>query len=374
MIRTFQSLVKVDPGFNPDKVLTMDISITRSKYPDRRSRSGFFEEALERVRNVPGVEAAAGIYPLPLGGAEEGMGFGIENAPPLQPGEVRSVGPRWVSSDFFLTMGIPLRDGRVFDQRDNQEAPLVVLVNEALVERYFPNENPIGKRVTFDGSQSGPNWRQIVGIVGNVKHSNMEDDARPQLYIPHTQFAIQGESIPILTFVVKTNTEPRSLVQALRGQILAVDQDQPITKVKTMDEWVGNAIAQKRFNMFLFGVFAATALLLAAVGIYGVMAYSVNQRTHEIGIRLALGAQTSDVLAMVVGQGMRLAVAGVGLGLIAAFALMRLLATLLYNVSTSDLTTFLVMSLILTGVALVACLVPARRATKVDPMVALRYE
>jgi putative ABC transport system permease protein len=369
MIRAFQRLMKVDPGFKSENVLTMDIAITRSKYPDRRTRSDFFEAALARISTVPGVEAAAGIYPLPLGGAEEGVGFTIENEPPRQPGDSRSVGPRWVSSDFFLAMGIPLRDGRTFDRRDSEDAPLVVIINDALAERYFPNENPIGKRVAIDSNQGNPNWRQIVGLVANIKHTNLEDDARPQLYIPHTQFAI-----PSLTFVVKTSTEPLALVNALREQVLAVDKDQPVTNIKTMDEWVGNALAQKRFNMFLFGVFAATALLLAAVGIYGVMAYSVNQRSHEIGIRLALGAQTGNVLAMVIRQGMLLALSGVGIGLIAAFALTRLLANLLFNVSTSDLTTFLAMSLILTGVALVACLVPARRATKVDPLAVLRNE
>jgi putative ABC transport system permease protein len=369
MIRTVQGLMKVDPGFNPERVVTMEIALTRSKYPDRRARSGFFEETLERVRNVPGVETAAAIYPLPLGGAEEGVGFGIENQPPLPPGELRTAGPRWISQDYFLAMGIPLRDGRFFDQRDHLDAPLAVIVNEAFVNRYFPNENPIGKRIAFDATQGTANWREIVGIVGNVKHINLEDEARPQLYIPHTQFAS-----PLLTLVVKTGGEPLSLVNALRAQVIAVDKDQPITNIKTMDEWVGNALAQKRFNMFLFTVFAACALVLAAVGIYGVMAYSVNQRSHEIGIRLALGAQTSDVLAMVIRQGMVLALAGTGLGLIASFALTRLMANLLFNVSTSDLATFLLMPLILIGVALVACLAPARRATKVDPMVALRYE
>ncbi len=369
MVQTFQRLVNVDPGFKPDQLLTMDIALTRSKYPTPQSRAGFYETALERVRNVPGVEAAAGIYPLPLGGAEEGVGFGIENEPPRQPGESRSAGPRWVTHDFFQTMGIPLREGRAFDRRDTADAPRVVIINEAFAERHFANENPLGKRIAFDATQGNANWREIIGIVGNVKHTNLEDEARPQLYIPHEQFPV-----PFLTFVVKTRTEPTSLANALRAQVLAVDQDQPITNIKTMDEWVGDALAQKRFNMFLFGVFALTALLLAAVGIYGVMAYSVNQRTHEIGIRRALGAQTGDVLRMVIRQGMLLALTGVGLGLMAAFALTRLLANLLYNVSASDLTTFFITSLILTGVALVACLVPARRAMRVDPMIALRYE
>lgn len=368
MIRSFVTLLNVDPGLNAQNVLTLDIGLPRTKYTGPQ-QIAFFQQVISRMQALPGVQSAGAVYPLPLSGAEEGMGFAIEGRPVTNPGESFNAGPRWVSADYFKVMSIPLLRGRELTERDGPDSTRVLVISEAMARAYWPDEDPIGKRVAFDQTNGAPNWREIVGVVRDVKHSSLDATSKPEMYIPFAQFPIFFQTV-----VLRTTGDPLSLVAAARSEVLAVNKDQPISNIHTMEELLSNSIAQRRFNMLLLSVFAAVALLLSAVGIYGVMSYSVAQRTHELGLRMALGAQSSHVVALVVRQGMTLALIGVGVGLAASFALTRIMASLLYGVSTTDTLTFSLIALLLASVALLACYLPARRATKVDPMVALRYE
>ncbi|HSB12386.1 MAG TPA: ABC transporter permease [Blastocatellia bacterium] len=367
MIRSFVRLLNVDTGLDSNNVLTVDVGLPRGKFTGQQ-QVAFFQQTIERLQNLPGVESAGAVYPLPLSGAEEGMGFGIEGRQ-APTGEAFNAGPRWVSPDYFKAMRISVVAGREFTDRDTSDAPRVVVINEAMSRRYWLDEDPLGKRIAFDGTNAGPNWRQIIGVVRDVRHTSLDSAPKPEIYIPFPQFPSF-----FMTLVVRTTGDPLSLVGAIRGEVLAIDKNQPISNVHTMEQLVSDSVAQRRFNMLLLGVFGAVALVLSAVGIYGVMSYSVAQRTHELGVRMALGAQTSNLVALVVRQGMVLALFGVGVGLAAAFALTRLMSSLLYGVSTTDPLTYSLIGLLLAGVALLACYLPARRATKVDPMVALRYE
>jgi putative ABC transport system permease protein len=274
------------------------------------------------------------------------------------------------SEDYFQTMGIPLVKGRYFDARDTAEAPGVAIISEALARKYWPDEDPVGKRITFEGGQQQPRYREIVGVVGHVRNESLEGESRGQYYVPYAQRPTSSD----LFLVVRADGDPSTLAPLVRGRIASVDKDLPVYKVTTMEKLVSDSLAQRRFSMFLFGVFAALAMALAVVGLYGVMSYGVAQRTHEIGLRMALGAQGRDVLRMVVGQGMVLVAIGLGLGLVGAFLLTRLMTSLLYGVSAADPLTYAGIALLLSAVAFLASYIPARRATKVDPMVALRYE
>ena len=368
MIRSFVRLLNESPGLDPENVLTLDVVLPRNKYTGPQQMA-FFQQVIDRMKALPSVKSAGAVFPLPLSGAEEGMGFSIEGRPPAAPGESLSTGPRWVSPDYFKVMGLRLMRGREISEGDGSNSPNVLVINEAMAGRFFPDEDPIGKRIAFNRVNGVPNWREIVGVVGNVKDIALDTEPRPQMYIPFTQ-----SPIFIMTLVLRTAGDPLSLVAAARGEVVAVNPSQPISNVHTMEELVSNSAAQRRFNMLLLSIFAGVALLLAAVGIYGVMSYAVAQRTHEMGVRMALGARTPDVLALVIKQGMTLALSGVGIGLAAAYGLTRILESLLYGVSPTDPLTFSMIAVLLALIALLACYLPARRATKVDPMNALRYE
>lgn len=370
MIKSFWQLQKVDPGFNPDNTLTVQVSLPKTKYPEESQQVAFFQQLIERVATLPGVQSAGAGHVVPLSGNDFVLAFEIDGRPPLQPGVTQSTNYYSVSADYFKAMGIPLRRGRVFTERDIKDSPRVAVINETMAKKIFPDEDPIGKRITFDNRQKGnPEWFEIVGIVGDVKQYSLDQVTTMQTYEPYIQ-----QTFPYMTLVVRTTGDPTNLNAAIRSEVLKLDKEQPTTNFKTLNEFFSISIAQQRFSVVLLGMFAVVALVLSAVGIYGVLSYAVTQRTHEIGIRVALGAGKRDVLRLVVGQGMLLTVIGVAGGLGAAFALTRLMASLLFGVTATDAVTFASVASLLLAVALLACYIPARRATKVDPLVALRYE
>jgi putative ABC transport system permease protein len=369
LARSFIRLMSVDAGFNPRNVITMRVNLPQNKYPERRDQTAFFKQVISRVETLPGVQTVGAVSHLPLSGAEESGNFSIEGRPPVDPKESPIVNLRAISPGYFQAMEIPLLKGRDFTEQDNDQSPYVAIISESLARRFFPDEDPIGQRVKRGSASSTLPWATIVGIVADIKHSALDAEPKPHLYFSYLQ-----NPFPYLTLVVRSATSPEGLAAALRSEVWAVDKDQPVTAITTMERYLSEAMATRRFNMILLGVFAIVALVLAAVGIYGVISYSVTQRTHEIGVRMALGASSGDVMRLIVGQAMTLAAAGVAAGLVAAFALTRVMESLLFGVSSHDVITFIAIPLVLGAVALAACLVPARRATKVDPMVALRYE
>ncbi|HXU38902.1 MAG TPA: ABC transporter permease [Blastocatellia bacterium] len=371
LIRSFMRLQQVSPGFNPANVLTMQLSLPRSKYADKPQIATFFDQLVQRVSTLPGVQSAAVGTNLPMANDGWNASFAVENLQ-VGPDEPSPHGdPHRISPDYFAAMGIPLLRGRFFTNADSKDSLPVAIVDQTLAEQYWPDQDPIGKRIAafFEGPSSQPHWREIVGVVGHVKQYGLDGKSKVQYYFPQTQSTQNS-----MYLVLRTASDPKAMVAAIREALDSIDKDQPIYKVTTLEQMVANSTSQKRFSMFLLGVFAAVALLLAAVGIYGVMSYAVTQRTHEVGIRMALGAQQRDVLALVVRQGMLMAVIGVGIGLIGAFAATQVMASLLFGVGTHDPLTFAGISLLLGTVALIASFIPARRATRVDPMIALRYE
>jgi len=369
LVKSFSRVQHVNPGFRPDHVIAMDISLPQQGYGQPEQRVAFMRQLIERVRAVPGVEGTGATTVLPLGGNNQSGSFQIEGRQVPQ-GQSSPHGDRWrVTSDYFKTMGIRLVKGRYFDDRDSPESPGVAIVDETMAKKYWPNEEPVGKRITFEGSQAGPRWREIVGIVGHVKHSGLEGESRVQYYVPYLQSPASAMSL-----VTRTTGDPTATASGIRGAVASIDANLPVFRVRTMEQFVSDSMAQRRFAMYLFAVFAVIALLLAAVGLYGVMAYSVTQRTHEIGVRMALGAKRTDVMRLVVGNGMLLAGVGVGVGIGAAFGFTRLMSTLLFGVKPTDIAVFALIALGLTAVAALASYLPARRATKVDPLIALRYE
>jgi putative ABC transport system permease protein len=367
MIKSFLKLQSVDPGFRPERILTMQLDLSMPRYGEQRKQSDFFKQVLERVEHLPGVESASVTSSLPLTGSSMMMMFmSVEGQPDPVPGQAPPVIGNAVSDNYFNTMRIPLLKGRFFNEQDTETSAKVVIVNETFARRYWPDEDAVGKRV-MGNSRSGR--RTIVGVVGDVHGSGLGEEVRSEIFLPYLQSPTSRLSI-----AVRTEADPLSMVAAVRSQVQDVDRDQPVAKIMTMNQHLAQSVSEPRFNMLLLGVFAALALALAAVGIYGVMSYTVAQRTHEIGIRMALGAQQNDVVRLIVRQAMVLTVSGVVIGLGAAFALTRVMGSLLYGVSATDPSTFALISLMLTGVALGACFVPARRAARVDPLVALRYE
>jgi putative ABC transport system permease protein len=371
LIRSFAQLTEVDPGFDPRGIVMMNVWPQPPKYTNAQANA-FHQQTLERVRALPGVEAATMVHPAPLSGDSRSADFGVEGRPsPTE--EPFNAGLRIVSPDFFKTFHVPLINGRLFAESDDAKAPPVVVVNESLARNYFANENPLGKRIVSSGQTYA-----IVGVVGDVKHSALDEEAKAELYLPMGQssrrtmtLAVRASGDPL---AVRASGDPLQIVAAVRGQIRAVDTEMPIFNLQMMERLIDKSVAPRRFNMLLLGVFALVGLALAAVGLYGVMSYTVTQRTHEIGVRMAMGAQTDDVLRLIVGEGLKLTLIGALLGLGGALALTRLLKTLLFGVSATDPLTFIVIAALLIMVALLACWIPARRATKVDPLIALRHE
>jgi putative ABC transport system permease protein len=371
LIRSFMRLQQVTPGFNPSNVLTMQLSLPRSKYGENQQIASFFEQVVQRVQALPGVSSAAVGNNLPMGNDNWNASFAVENLQ-VGPDEPSPHGdPHMISPDYFQAMGIPLLRGRFFTEGDSKDSLPVAIIDETLAGQYWPDQDPVGHRIAafFDGPRGQLHWRQIVGVVGHVKQYGLDGKTKVQYYFPQSQRPERDTYL-----IVRTTSESKGMTAAVRSAVESIDKDQPIYRVMTLEQIVSNSVVQKRFSMFLLGIFAAVALVLAAVGIYGVMSYAVTQRTHEIGIRMALGAQRKDVLALVVRQGMVMTLIGVGIGLAGAFAATRVMASLLFGVGAHDPLTFAAISLLLGGVALIASFIPAIRATKVDPMIALRYE
>jgi putative ABC transport system permease protein len=367
MIKSLLRLQSVDPGFNPENVLTGQLNLPAARYSDPSQQINFYQQVLQRTQTLPGVQAAGLVTTLPMSGANIILTLGIEGRPPAPPGQRPRTGYNAVSPDYFRAMGTPLRHGRFFTDRDARDAAPVVIVNESFVWEFFPSEDPIGKHIIIGYGTPVP--RQIVGVVGDVRHFGLDIDTRPEVYTPYQQI-----SWSFMTLVVRAASNPRGLVRTLQHQIRSVDKDQVLSRVRLMEELVSESVAAPRFRTLLVGLFAGLALVLAAIGVYGVMAYAVTQRTHEIGIRMALGADRRTVMMLILRQATLLTLTGIGIGLAGAWALARLISDLLFGVGANDPLTFVGVPLLLMGVALGASLIPAYRATKVDPMVALRYE
>lgn len=369
MIRSFLSITKVSPGFNPKGVLTLGIGLS-SKYPDIQKQAVFYENLLAKVRAMPGVQSAAGIIRIPMAGFNASTGFTIQGKP-VQIGSEPTADYRAVTGDYFKTMGIPLLEGRDFTERDNRDAADAIVINALLADRFFASEDPIGKRIQIFPDPA--RWREVVGVVGDVRLQGFDAEVNPTLYVPMAQNPYPA-ALRNVFLTVRTEGEPKALVPGIRSELRSLDREVPISQIQTMEEVVRSSLAQRRLSMSLLVVFAALATALAAVGIYGVMAYIVAGRTHEIGIRMAMGAQPAEVLRMILRDGGKLTGMGVGIGLAASVVLTRALSSLLYGVSASDPITFGAISLLLICAAMLASYIPARRAAAVDPMEALRYD
>ena len=370
LFRSFLRLQSVEAGFTPQQVLTAKLSPAGPQFQNDPDYISFYDQVLERTRQIPGVQSAGTINTLPLSPGPT-TGFRVEGRPIVTIDKWQMVNFRNVSPDYFLTMNIPILKGRAFAPQDDLNAPRRLMINQALAERDFPNEDPVGKRVAFRNPEPNvePVWFEIVGVTANVRSLELREEPQPEIY-----FASRQDAFSQVAIVVRSSVPPESIAAALRQAVAEVDRSVPVSEVKTMEHIVSESVTQPRFNLFLLGLFSSIALLLSVAGIYGVTAYTVAQRTHELGIRIALGAQVGDVLRMILGQGMAVIGAGIAIGLLAAFGLMRLMNSLLFGVSATDPFTFIGITVVLIGAGLLACYVPARRATKVDPLVALRYE
>ncbi|HEX7177085.1 MAG TPA: ABC transporter permease [Pyrinomonadaceae bacterium] len=370
LVKSFWKLTAVNPGFNPEGVLTATMTLSDNKYEEDDQQREAYRRALERVAAMPGIDSAGLISPLPMSGNSIGTNFTVNNNTFDAPENVYRGERKAVSADALRTLGIPVVRGRAFTERDGEGAPRVFLVSEELARKCFPDGDALGRQMSMR-DLGGISTGEIVGIVTDVKYEGLDAETPPAYYVSYLQTPSNGLSVVVRA---RAGTDAAALAPTLRAAVLEADKDQPLAEVRTMSAMLANSLARERFQMLLLSIFAGTALLLAAVGLFGVMSYTVAQRTHEIGIRMALGAQTRDVMRLIIGRGMALTLAGVGVGLVGAFALTRLMSGLLYGVSAHDPATFALVTALLVIVAFLSCYLPARRATKVDPMVALRYE
>jgi putative ABC transport system permease protein len=371
LIKSFVRLSNVDLGFDQHGLLTMEIALPPSKYQDSQRQVTFFQQALESLKSMPNVQHVGAISDLPLLGGNSTI-FQVEGVPAITEGEKPLTEYRLINADYFRAMRIPLLKGRFFTEQDNKTSTGVVIISETLANRFLPGQDPLGKRL---GLSNPPDWREVVGVVRDVRDYGPDIQPNPQCYVPYLQNTpdyLEGSSSS-MALVVRADS-PVSLTGVVRHQIQALDKNQPIQNLRTMEEIFAESVAQRRFNMLLISLFAGLALLLATLGVYGVISYSVTERIHEFGIRMALGAQPADVLKLVLSQGIKLAAAGIILGLIAAFAITRLLSSLLYGVTATDPVIFIAASFLMATIALLASYHPARKATKVHPMIALRTE
>jgi len=371
LIRSFARLIDVNPGFDTEHILTMQVGLPNASYGQPEKRIAFMQQLEANLKAIPDVASVGIVTRLPLLSALNNVTtyLSIEGRP-MQPSERPEIDFRRASTGYFETMNIPLRSGRLVTEQDVANNTHLVVINEAMAKRFWPGEDPVGRRIsTATSSGQQTQWQTIVGVVGNVRHLGLDTEPRPELYYHANTSPPFG---PVL--VIRSKTDPKALISLARAKVRELDGDLPISNVNTMEQLVAQSVAQRRFGMFLLASFAGLALLLAAVGIYGVISYSVAQRTQEIGVRMALGARTSDVLKLIMKNGLVLACVGLAIGLTGAFLLTRLMARLLFEVRPTDALTFAIVSVGLLLVAFLACYLPARRATKVDPLVALRYE
>jgi putative ABC transport system permease protein len=367
LVKSFLRLLNVGPGFDPHNLLTLKVDLPSTRYSKDPEVIAFFPDLLQRIKALPGVESASASSSLPFTGIGAGTSFTIEGRP-ASPGNELSTDVRVIEPDYFRTMRIPLQQGRLFTRQEDTRESHVVIVSEALVQEYFPNQNPLGKKITIDmKDQNVPS--EIVGVVGDVKHHGLDSTSLPTIYWPHPELVYNS-----MTLVVRSKADPMPLTSSIRAIVQSLDPDLPISDVRTMDQWMSDSVAQARFNTLLLGIFSAVALLLAVIGIYGVMSATIAERTHEIGIRMALGAMPRDIWRQTLIAGATITLIGLSTGFAASLMLTRLLTSLLFNVKPGDPATFALITLALAAVALLACYVPARRAMRVDPMVALRYE
>jgi len=369
LVRSFNNLLAVDLGFNRENVLTARINLPRANYSQPAQTQAFYDDLLRRVQSLPGVQSAGTINHTPLSGFGLIAFIQIEGQPSLDRKKDPPVGIGSVSPGYFQTMKIPLLSGRPYDARDGADGQKVAIVNQAFASRYFARGDPLGKRISFGCEESEGLCRTIVGVVGNIRQESIAGEVAPEIYLPFAQARLNG-----MTLLVRTASDPLAIARAVRNEVLAIDRNQPVYDVKTLAQRVDDAVAVSRSLMMLFAAFALLALVLASVGIYGIVSYAVTQRTHEIGIRMALGARAANVLSLIMKNGLTLVLTGIVLGIAGALALTRFLTTLLFGVTATDAVTFVVVSGIFFVIAIVASLIPAVRATRVDPLIALRYE
>ena len=373
LLRSFSRLQEVSPGFQPDHLLVADLPVSDKTYAKPEQRFQFFDRIVDRAKTLPGVRGAGAASFLPVSGGGGLLHFNIQGRPPKTPNDYIAAGYRTITPQYLETLGVPLLQGRNITPADNEKSPAVVVINAAMARTYFPGENPLGKRLQVGATpENDVPWMEIVGVVGDV-HQGLDTDPKAEMYLPYRQ---ADGVLPVLqlSIVLRTATDPLRQTSALRSALAEIDPNEPLVKVRTMEDNMAATVTQPRFRTWLIGIFAGLALLLAAVGLYGVMSYSVTQRTSEIGIRVTLGAQRTDVFRTIVGEGLRLALIGVAVGTVAALFTTRVLRTFLYGISAFDPATFVLTAALLTAVAIAACFFPARRATSVDPMVALHHE